>query len=94
MKGSVIVEGNRFWVLVTELYPIFLQVILVLGLIRIGKGVWQRLSGEEDSINRALSDIVTGFFWAHMAMPLVYAIFRFWASFSDKVTSVFNMIRD
>ena len=85
-------EGNPFWVLVKELYPLFLQVILVFGLYRMGKGVWHRLQGDEEGIGKAMHDIITGFFWAHMAIPLVYAIWRVMGGISDKATTVFEII--
>ena len=88
-------EDNSFWQIVLEIYPVFLQVILIYGAIRMVKGVMAKLKGDENSqevISQTISDIVEGFFWAHILIPLVYGIWGFMGGFADKIGPVIKMI--
>lgn len=66
--------NNPFWVLAKEIYPYFLMFCAILGLKRIARGALDRLKGEEDAIGEAINDIMVGFFYCHIALALVAAI--------------------
>lgn len=85
-------ESNPFWTIVRELYPLFLWAILIYGLIRLGKGILERLQGNKDSIYQALIDIFVAFFFAHMAIPLVYAIWKIMEGVGNRAEEVFKVI--
>lgn len=85
-------EENVFWPLVKELYPLFLAGCLIIGVWRMSRGILQRLRGEEDGIAKAISDIIVGFFFAHMTLPLVYGLFVLMGNVGDKAEKVVKIL--
>lgn len=56
------------------------------------RGILQRLRGEEDGIAKAISDIIVGFFFAHMTLPLVYGLFVLMGNVGDKAEKVVKIL--
>ena len=65
---------NPFWVIAKEIYPYFLMFCAILGLKRIARGGLDKINGDEDAISEAINDIIVGFFFCHIAIALVAAI--------------------
>ena len=88
-------EDNSFWQIIVEIYPVFMEIILIYGAIRMGKGVLEKIKGgdrKDEIIPETISDIIEGFWWATIALPLVSGIWLFMNSFADKIEPVIKMI--
>ncbi|MFW6016637.1 MAG: hypothetical protein ACOCRK_09375 [bacterium] len=85
-------SNNPFWDIVIELYPTFLNLILLYGTWRLVKGVFEKIQGKEEGISNAISDIIIAFFWAHMSIPLVLGIFSFMEHLSNTLEPTLRTI--
>lgn len=81
-------EESNFWLIVKELYPLFLEIILFYGAIVLGKGIFKKMGGEEDGISNAVTKILIAFFWAHISIPLVLGIYSFMERLSNTIEPV------
>jgi len=81
-------EESNFWLIVKELYPLFLEIILFYGAIVLGKGIIKKLGGDKEGISNAITKILIAFFWAHISIPLVLGIYSFMERLSDTIEPV------
>ena len=85
-------EDNIFWEVVPEVYPLFLEILILYATYRFSKGIFFKLQGKEEGISEALSSIFLAFFWAHLAIPIIVAMYYFTMNLGESLEPIIKTI--
>ena len=85
-------KGNEFWPIVTELFPLVLGLSALIAAIRLTVSSVKQILGQEDSIEKAINDIVKGSITLFLVIPSVLLIWKVCTKLSVIVTAIVQKI--